>query len=160
MYEFRSEYYEASFLDAYQLVSRRAALETVHFPKDYDSLARARRRLVFDEFFEFLFLIRSSQRLNKELPNNHKMFETADTVRFLEKLPFPLTKSQNKVWQEIREDLLGESCMNRLVQGDVGSGKTIVAVLALLMTAANGYQGALMAPTEVLAVQHFETIQK
>nr|WP_305114590.1 ATP-dependent DNA helicase RecG [uncultured Acetatifactor sp.] len=160
LYEFRSEYYEASFLDAYQLVSRREALETVHFPKDYDSLARARRRLVFDEFFEFLFLIRSSQRLNKELPNNHKMFETADTVRFLEKLPFPLTKSQNKVWQEIREDLLGESCMNRLVQGDVGSGKTIVAVLALLMTAANGYQGALMAPTEVLAVQHFETIQK
>ena len=157
--EFEPEYYEDSLLEEYRLIPCREAVETVHFPNDYDSLSRARRRLVFDEFFSFLFLMRSSQRLNRELPNNHRMFETADTVRFLEKLPFPLTKAQDKVWRELREDLSGPSCMNRLIQGDVGSGKTIVAVLALLMTAANGYQGALMAPTEVLAVQHFETIQ-
>ena len=84
------------------------------------------------------------------------MLETADTVRLLEKLPYKLTDSQKKVWEEIRADLQGTSVMNRLVQGDVGSGKTIIAILALLMTAANGYQGALMAPTEVLARQHFE----
>lgn len=86
------------------------------------------------------------------------MYETADTVRFLEQLPFPLTKAQKKVWGELREDMGSPYAMNRLIQGDVGSGKTILAVLALLMCAANGYQGAMMAPTEVLAVQHFETI--
>ena len=86
------------------------------------------------------------------------MFETADTVRFLERVPFELTKAQKKVWREIREDLSGPFCMNRLIQGDVGSGKTILAVLALLMCAANGYQGALMAPTEVLARQHAQSV--
>ncbi len=88
------------------------------------------------------------------------MYETADTVRFLEQLPFPLTKAQKKVWGELREDMGSPYAMNRLIQGDVGSGKTILAVLALLMCAANGYQGAMMAPTEVLAVQHFETISR
>ena len=90
--------------------------------------------------------------------NHFPMYETADTVRFLEQLPFPLTKAQKKVWGELREDMGSPYAMNRLIQGDVGSGKTILAVLALLMCAANGYQGAMMAPTEVLAVQHFETI--
>ncbi len=158
-YEFEPEYYEDFVLEENHLVSRREAVEAIHFPKDRESLVKARQRLVFDEFFSFLFQMRSGQRLQKELPNSHKMFETADTVRFLEKLPFPLTKAQQKVWEEIRADLGGQSSMNRLIQGDVGSGKTIVAVLALLMAAANGYQGALMAPTEVLAMQHFETIQ-
>lgn len=158
-YEFAPEYYDAEILEDNQLVSYREAVETIHFPDDHDSLIQARKRLVFDEFFFFLFLMRKAQSLSKELVNQHPMLETADTLRFLEQLPFPLTDAQRKVWQEIREDLTGPYCMNRLVQGDVGSGKTIVAVLALLMTAANGYQGALMAPTEVLAVQHFETIQ-
>ena len=90
--------------------------------------------------------------------NHFPMYETADTVRFLEQLPFPLTKAQKKVWAELWVDMGSPYAMNRLIQGDVGSGKTILAVLALLMCAANGYQGAMMAPTEVLAVQHFETI--
>lgn len=157
--EFEPECYPPSLLEENQLISYREAVETVHFPQTREALIKARRRLVFDEFFSFLFLMRRSQKLDRQLENGHRMLETADTARFLEQLPFPLTKAQEKVWQEIREDLGGESCMNRLVQGDVGSGKTIVAVLALLMTAANGYQGALMAPTEVLAMQHFETIQ-
>jgi ATP-dependent DNA helicase RecG len=88
------------------------------------------------------------------------MIETADTVRFLEQLPYELTKAQKKVWAEIRSDLNSAYCMNRLIQGDVGSGKTIIAVLSLLMCVANGYQGAMMAPTEVLATQHYEDVCK
>ena len=103
-------------------------------------------------------LLRQNKEYSSKLSNSYPMFETADTVRFLEQLPFRLTNGQKKVWQEIRNDLAGPFCMNRLIQGDVGSGKTIVAVLALLMCVANGYQGALMAPTEVLARQHFENI--
>lgn len=158
-YEFPEEYYPEELLKTYGLVSEKQALETIHFPADRESLAQARKRLVFDEFFSFLFLLRQNKRFSEGLKNRYQMFETADTVRFLEQLPFPLTGAQKKVWQEIRNDLGSPYCMNRLIQGDVGSGKTVLAVLALLMTAANGYQGALMAPTEVLAMQHYETIQ-
>lgn len=159
LYSFEPEYYDETFLERYDLLTEQMALETIHFPSDMGSLLKARKRLVFDEFFSFLFLMRKNKQFSDGLKNAYQMFETADTVRFLEQLPFPLTKAQRKVWGEIREDLGSPYCMNRLIQGDVGSGKTILAVLALLMTAANGYQGALMAPTEVLAMQHFETIQ-
>ncbi len=159
-YEFEPECYDSAVFGENHLMSEREATEAIHFPADYDTLLQARRRLVFDEFFSFLYLMRKNKEFSEQLPNACRMLETADTVRFLEKLPFPLTKAQAKVWQEIREDMGGPSCMNRLVQGDVGSGKTIVAVLALLMTAANGYQGAMMAPTEVLAMQHFETVSE
>lgn len=157
-YSFEKEYYSADILEKYGLMNEKSATETIHFPGDMDSLAAARKRLVFDEFFSFLFLLRQNKRFSEGLQNHYQMFETADTVRFLEQLPFPLTRAQKKVWQEIRDDLSGPYCMNRLIQGDVGSGKTILAVLALLMVAANGFQGALMAPTEVLAMQHYETI--
>ncbi len=157
-YGFEQEYYSENFLKRYDLIGERTAMEGIHFPADMDSLAKARKRLVFDEFFSFLFMLRQNKQFSEGLENRYRMFETADTVRFLEQLPFPLTRAQKKVWQEIRDDLGGDFCMNRLIQGDVGSGKTILAVLALLMVAANGYQGALMAPTEVLAVQHYETI--
>ncbi len=157
-YIFEEEYYPEEMLKTYGLEDERRAVEAIHFPPDVKQLARARKRLVFDEFFSFLFLLRENRRFSEGLENRYQMFETADTVRFLEQLPFPLTRAQKKVWQEIRDDLGGNYCMNRLIQGDVGSGKTILAVLALLMTAANGYQGALMAPTEVLAMQHYETV--
>lgn len=158
-YEFEEEYYDRELLESCDLIPARQAIETIHFPSDRESLIKARRRLVFDEFFAFLYLLRKNRQIGEGLENHYQMFETADTVRFLEQLPFPLTRAQAKVWQEIRNDMGSHSCMNRLIQGDVGSGKTILAVLALLMTAANGFQGALMAPTEVLAMQHFETIQ-
>lgn len=158
-YEFEPEYYSEAFLSKYKLVSAQDALENVHFPADYDGLKAARKRLVFDEFFGFILMLRKNKELTEELSNSYPMLETADTVRFLEQLPFPLTKAQRKVWGELREDMAGPSCMNRLIQGDVGSGKTIIAILALLMCAANGYQGALMAPTEVLAMQHFESVK-
>lgn len=157
--EFEPEYYDSRLLQENQLISEREALEAIHFPSDIAALAQARKRLVFDEFFSFLFLMRKNKEFSEHLENRYQLFETADTVRFLESLPFPLTNAQKKVWQEIKDDMSGPYCMNRLIQGDVGSGKTILAVLALLMTAAHGYQGAMMAPTEVLAAQHLETIQ-
>ena len=153
------EYYPPSVIEQYDLCSAQEALENLHFPKTFDEMKAARKRLVFDEFFGFLLMLRQNKDMTEELSNDYPMHETSDTVRFLEQLPFPLTKAQKKVWGELKEDLEGSHCMNRLIQGDVGSGKTIVSVLALLMCAANGYQGALMAPTEVLAAQHFETVQ-
>ncbi len=105
----------------------------------------ARNRIVFEEFFSFLLVLRKNKDLAAKTENHFPMYETADTVRFLEQLPFPLTKAQKKVWGELREDMGSPYAMNRLIQGDVGSGKTILAVLALLMCAANGYQGAMMA---------------
>lgn len=157
-FEYEEEFYPPELLRKYDLVTLQDALCSIHFPIDEASLQRARKRIVFDEFFSFLLLLRKNRELNQQLANSYPMFETADTVRFLEQLPFTLTKGQKKVWQEIRDDCGSPYCMNRLIQGDVGSGKTIIAVLALLMCAANGYQGALMAPTEVLAMQHFESI--
>lgn len=159
-YAFEPEYYHEALLRNNHLISRREAMETIHFPADYDALVQARRRLVFDEFFDFLFLLRKNKEFSEQLMNSYRLTETEDTNQFLAQLPFPLTNAQRKVWQEIRDDMGSPYCMNRLVQGDVGSGKTILAVLALLMAAANGYQGAMMAPTEVLAVQHFETVQE
>ena len=154
------EYHGEEFLHDYDLMGVREAEEGIHFPKDMDQLLNARKRLVFDEFFSFLFLMRQNKEFSDQLENHFTMFETADTVRFLEQLSFPLTRAQKRVWGEIKDDLGSPYCMNRLIQGDVGSGKTVLAVLALLMTAANGCQGALMAPTEVLASQHFETISE
>ncbi len=157
-YSFEKEFFPENFLQKYDLIDHKEAICAMHFPIDYENMLVARKRMVFEEFFGFLLMLRKNKEQVAELPNEYEMFETADTVRFLEQMPFSLTKAQKKVWQEIRQDLSSPYCMNRLIQGDVGSGKTIVAVLALLMCVANGYQGALMAPTEVLAVQHYETI--
>lgn len=159
-YEYEQEYYPDEIIAGYELTSCKEALAAMHFPISFEHLIEARKRIVFDEFFAFLLYLRKNKELAEKLENPYPMFETADTVRFLEQLPFSLTKAQKKVWQEIRDDLGSHYCMNRLIQGDVGSGKTILAVLALLQCAANGYQGALMAPTEVLAMQHFENISE
>lgn len=152
------EYLPQVILQKYPMLSHREAVYALHFPESREELLTARNRMVFEEFFSFLLVLRKNKELAAKTENHFPMYETADTVRFLEQLPFPLTKAQKKVWSELREDMGSPYAMNRLIQGDVGSGKTILAVLALLMCAANGYQGAMMAPTEVLAVQHFETI--
>ncbi len=158
LYPFEKDYYPDYMKGEFRLISYKEAIQGIHFPADYEQLAAARRRLVFDEFFKFLFFLRQNKDQTEKLPNEYPMIETADTVRFLEQLPYSLTKAQKKVWAQIRNDLNSPYCMNRLIQGDVGSGKTIIAILALLECAANGYQGALMAPTEVLAAQHYEGI--
>nr|MBQ8252314.1 ATP-dependent DNA helicase RecG [Lachnospiraceae bacterium] len=113
----------------------------------------------YEEFLLFLFAMKSQQ-LNTGRKNVHNMLETADVNRLTEKLPYQLTESQLHAYEQIKQDMLGSVCMNRLLQGDVGSGKTIIAIMALLLCVSNGYQGAMMAPTEVLAKQHMETIQK
>ena len=158
-YAIEEEFYPTEILEDCDLTDLKEAYKQIHFPESYESMLYARKRLVFDEFFCFMLLLRNNKDVSMHLPNVHPLLETADTPKFLEQLPFPLTKGQKKVWQEIRNDCAGPYCMNRLIQGDVGSGKTIVALLALLMCASNGYQGALMAPTEVLAKQHFQTVQ-
>ncbi len=145
-------------LKQYGLMDFTEAVNQIHFPSDFDRMLEARKRLVFDEFFFFLLMLHKTKEMTEGIPNAYPMIETADTRRFLEEIPFSLTDSQLKVWEEIKTDLCGEYTMNRLIQGDVGSGKTIVAVLAILMSVANGYQAAMMAPTEVLAKQHFDTI--
>ncbi|MBR5969786.1 MAG: ATP-dependent DNA helicase RecG [Lachnospiraceae bacterium] len=142
------------------LIGIRAALFGIHFPKNEAEYVAARNRLAFEEFYDFIRKLRALKEENDAAPNAFPCIETAETVRFLEALPYRLTKAQTRVWEEIREDLCGAHQMNRLIQGDVGSGKTVVAFLALLLCATNGYQGAIMAPTAVLAAQHFATFQK
>lgn len=154
------EYLPEDIREQYGLISRSDAIRHIHFPKNWNCMLEARRRLVFDEFFLFLLSIRKMKEYNEESESNYPMIKTAWTERFIEKLPYMLTKAQLRVWNEIEKDLESGKCMNRLVQGDVGSGKTILAFLSLLMAVSNGYQGALMVPTEILANQHFEQISK
>ena len=134
------------------------SIKQMHFPENRDMLIKARERLVFDEFLLFILMIRRIGDTSRDLPNQCPMMAVAETERLIEALPYRLTGAQVKVWSEIRNDMSSEHTMNRLIQGDVGSGKTILAFLSLIMCAANGYQGALMAPTEVLATQHYETL--
>lgn len=134
------------------------ALHTIHFPKDFDSLVDARKILVYDEFFMFILKLRLLKDVNEKAKNNFNIYETAYTERLIESLPYKLTNAQLKVYKEIKEDLMSEVSMTRLVQGDVGSGKTIIAILSAIMVGVSGYQTALMAPTEILATQHFESM--
>lgn len=136
------------------------AVEQMHFPENREMLLAARSRLVFDEFFRFILILRRMREENERAGSVCTMLEVAQTGRLIEALPYRLTKAQKRVWEEIQADMTSGYAMNRLVQGDVGSGKTILAFLALLMCAANGCQGAMMAPTEVLARQHYESLLK
>lgn len=154
----QADHLPAYIKEEYRLCPLKQAVWDIHFPKDWDALMEARRRLVFDEFFLFLLSVRRMKEYNEESATDYPMLETAEPQRLLEKLPYRLTDAQCRVWEEIKRELTGGRCMNRLVQGDVGSGKTILAFLSLLLTVSNGYQGALMAPTEILATQHFEQL--
>lgn len=156
----REEFLPEELLCKYRFMARGEAMYQMHFPANKDKLIEARRRLVFDEFFLFILMLRRVKEENHLLPNAYRMMETGETVRLIEELPYRLTKAQEKVWDEIKRDLCSDAAMNRLIQGDVGSGKTILAFLALIMCAGNGYQGALMAPTEVLAKQHMKSIEE
>lgn len=140
------------------LYSYEQAIRQMHFPESRDALIKARERLVFDEFLLFILMIRRMRDTNSQIVNGYPMITVAQTERLIEALPYRLTGAQQRVWSEIQEDLGSDHTMNRLIQGDVGSGKTIIAFLALIMCVANGYQGAMMAPTEVLATQHYESL--
>lgn len=157
---YMDEYLTDEEIASHKLYGRSDSLCSIHFPKDENSLFLARRRLVFEEFLDFYHMIKSDVSLESKIKNDNPFFEVAECTRFSESLPFDLTGAQQRTIREVFDDMSGEYLMNRLIQGDVGSGKTIVAVQALLMCAANGCQGAFMAPTEVLAVQHFTNIKK
>lgn len=144
----------------YGLAEYNYALRGIHFPEDKEVFCHARNRLVFEEFLEFILALRKLKSGSEKLRNEYVMEPRPEVERFVAELPFALTGAQEKVWREISDDLASDTVMSRLVQGDVGSGKTIVAVLALMTAALNGYQGAMMAPTEVLARQHYESITK
>ena len=150
-----------NILNELKLMSLDEAMRAVHFPKNKEQLHLSRKRLAFDE----LFLIQCGLMLIKRQAQDEKLGITHKkngelVKKVLEKLPFELTKDQKKTFKTISKDMEKNLPMRRLIQGDVGSGKTAVAMLALAKTVENGYQGALMAPTEILANQHYETFTK
>lgn len=155
----KSEYLPEEIKEKYQLSDINYALRTIHFPKNMDELLVSRKRLVFDEFLFFILSVQLLKEKTEEAENLFPMKKTWTTEQVIENLPYRLTSAQLNTWHEIERDLSGQSLMSRLVQGDVGSGKTILAFLAMILTFENGYQSALMVPTEVLARQHIEAFQ-
>ena len=146
--------------ERYGLAGYQEAVRGIHFPETKEEFYHARERLVFEEFLMFILSLRMMS-VQKERVLNPYCFRDPELIgRFLERLPYELTDAQKSVWREIRQDMSGIHVMSRLVQGDVGSGKTIVALLAMMYAGLNGYQAAMMAPTEVLARQHFENIRR
>ncbi|QMS87672.1 ATP-dependent DNA helicase RecG [Nostoc edaphicum CCNP1411] len=143
----------------YGLMELKDAIANIHFPSDSDALKVARRRLVFDEFFYLQLGLLQRQQQARAIQTSAILVPRGQLVeKFHEILPFQLTGAQQRVLNDILNDLQKPVPMNRLVQGDVGSGKTVVAVLAILAAIQSGYQAALMAPTEVLAEQHYRKL--
>ncbi|MTT32311.1 ATP-dependent DNA helicase RecG [Terrilactibacillus sp. BCM23-1] len=148
------------FLTRYRLMTRQDAVQEIHFPTSRERLKQARRRLVYDELFLFQLKLQAYKMTNRVAANGGQASLSIDHVKdFINTLPFELTEAQKKVTKEILDDLHGPYHMNRLLQGDVGSGKTVVAAIALFAVASSGYQGALMVPTEILAEQHTESLK-
>ena len=143
------------------LVPLQFALRNIHFPKDMTSLEKAKYRLKFEELFYLQLSLLKQKYIRSRAEHGITMGRVGEAFnRCYEALPFPLTGAQKRVITEIRNDMKSGHQMNRLLQGDVGSGKTMVAVLTALIAIGNGYQACIMAPTEVLAQQHFKNIQK
>jgi ATP-dependent DNA helicase RecG len=155
---FAKDYIPKALAKEYTLLDRTKAIKEVHFPKDRESMMKARQRLVFDEFFLYSLALRKLKEKKTLIMSENRMGEQPECTQLIKALPYPLTNAQLRVWEEIKKDLNGEYVMNRLIQGDVGSGKTILAVLALLMAVKNGYQACFMVPTEVLAKQHYKSL--
>ncbi len=155
-----TEYLPERIRNEQQLAEYNFSLRAIHFPVKREDLLLARKRLVFDEFFLFILALRQMKEQTEDTVNECVIHPGASVEQLLSSLPYELTGAQKRVWNEIQADLKGETIMNRLVQGDVGSGKTVIALLALLSAVESGYQGALMAPTEVLARQHAESIRE
>lgn len=142
-----------------RLVHLNVALRNIHFPPSHADLEAARRRLKFDELFFLQLMLAFRKRIVKEeSPGIAFQVESELARKLVDSLPFTLTASQKCVIKEISQDMSSSKSMNRLLQGDVGSGKTVVALLAMLVAMENGYQVAFMAPTEILAEQHFRTL--
>ncbi|MEO4053561.1 ATP-dependent DNA helicase RecG [Solibacillus sp. CAU 1738] len=144
----------------YKLLEVKDALEGVHFPKDANHAKQARRRFVYEELLEFQLRIQALRKARKDSEQGLSIaYDVAKVRAFIETLPYELTNAQKRVVNEISKDLKQPHRMNRLLQGDVGSGKTVVAAIGLYSAVTAGYQGALMAPTEILAEQHAQSLQ-
>ena len=156
----QTEFLPDEIKEYYHLADDNYALSAIHFPANMQELLVARKRLVFDEFLLFILAVQILKGKTEEAPNAFPMKPVWTTEQIMENLPYKLTRAQLNAWHEIERDLCSHTLMSRLVQGDVGSGKTILAFLAMVLTVENGYQAALMVPTEVLANQHFEAFTK
>ncbi|WP_282061076.1 ATP-dependent DNA helicase RecG [Bacillus pumilus] len=146
-------------VSTYKLMSYQEALKTIHLPETRDTLKQARRRFVYEEFLIFQLKMQAIRKKEREKTSGIQHPFSKDAVfEFVHSLPFPLTKAQSRVLDEIMSDMASPYRMNRLLQGDVGSGKTAVAAIALYAAHLSGYQGALMVPTEILAEQHADSL--
>lgn len=157
----KNSYFEeklpSNILNELNLENYDKAIRNIHFPKDNESFIRAKRRLAFDEIFYFQLSMKKLKRNNEDAIR----FEIKDeTFDFIKSLSFKLTNSQNKVLDDIFRDMSNDKQMNRLIQGDVGCGKTIISFIAMFNVIKNGFQSVLMAPTEILARQHYESAKK
>ena len=152
------DYMPADLRKKHELAEYNFAVEHIHFPANRSELLFARKRLVFDEFFLFLMAVRRLKEQREDKKSVYSMALSPEVEALKESLPYSLTNAQERVLKEVYGDLTEGRVMNRLIQGDVGSGKTIIALLALLQAAYNGHQGALMVPTEVLAKQHYDSM--
>ena len=146
----------------YNLISRREALMQLHFPESQEKLFLAQRRIKFEEFFLFQLLLAGKRKTAKSYNTSPPFLTIGDNFLkyYHEFIPFSLTNAQKRVLKEVRKDLARPIQMNRLIQGDVGSGKTMVAFMTMLIAKDNGFQSVLMAPTEILAGQHFRKISE
>jgi ATP-dependent DNA helicase RecG len=152
------EFVPLEILDKYGFPDIKGAIQNIHFPDSEESLRKARERLAFEEFFLLqLAILRRRMSLLKEEAPVIKVSRNTEN-KFLKSLPFELTNAQKRVIEDIKRDIASGRSMQRLLQGDVGSGKTVVAAYFLYVVASNGYQSAIMAPTEILAQQHYDRI--
>ncbi|MDD6157085.1 MAG: ATP-dependent DNA helicase RecG [Lachnospiraceae bacterium] len=155
-----SDYLPKDIREEQSLAEYNYAIKQIHFPDDMDALVRARRRLVFDEFFLFIMGMQYQKERQQKEANGFSFCDFDVIDQIMKTLPYPLTGAQKRTIMEIQKDMSGPYRMQRLVQGDVGSGKTIVAFLMMAWTSLSGYQSAIMAPTEVLARQHYESFTR
>ena len=149
-----NEIFNEEFRRKYRLAEANYALRNIHFPKSYEMVNIARNRIIFEELFLFQLALLNMKQIEVEHTNTNT-YSDLDESEFLKLIPFELTGAQRKVVSQIKKDMSSKTVMNRLVQGDVGSGKTMVAAIAMYLAVKNGYQAALMAPTTILANQHY-----
>jgi ATP-dependent DNA helicase RecG len=149
----------SNLIEKRELISRDEALFNIHFPESFEKLEQARKRLKYFELFKIEFQM-ALKKILFQKTKNRNYADLSLPQSLTESLPFDLTPGQKKAFEEIKQDLLSPNPMHRLLQGDVGAGKTLVSLLALLTAIGNGYQGVLMVPTEVLARQHYQKITK
>ncbi len=155
-----ADYIPESMRVEYGLPGLKDALTGIHFPENRDAMLAARKRIVFEEFLFFIVSVLFIKDMATQEINDAPMMRIDACQDLIDRLPYELTNAQKKVWAQIESDLCSTHLMNRLIQGDVGSGKTIIAILAMFMCVMNHHQAAFMAPTEVLAKQHYESIVK